>query len=155
MCVQLVKHQWLIWQNYGITSIHKHKIYQFQNRMRTASLIFSAMIALRWELTVTMECSWSFVTYWLFCVCVFQQSTVKFHFIGLKCAHCGGYNTTKNIKPRSFSFSSTKGDNFFVQFTYSISNEMQYSFYLFADNPSTSAWSEIGYFSWISKALEL
>lgn len=39
-----------------------------------------------------------------------QQSTVKFHFIGLKCANCGGYNTTKNIKSRSFTFPSTKGE---------------------------------------------
>ncbi|XP_031623134.1 RING finger and CHY zinc finger domain-containing protein 1 [Contarinia nasturtii] len=52
----------------------------------------------------------------IFCNDCFKQSTVKFHFIGLKCANCGGYNTTKNIKTaRTFSFSSTK------------------------DNPSTSA----------------
>lgn len=41
----------------------------------------------------------------------FQQSTVKFHFIGLKCACCGGYNTTKNIKSRTFSFPSSKGNH--------------------------------------------
>lgn len=74
-----------------------------------------------------------------------QQSTVKFHFIGLKCANCGGYNTTKNIKTRSFSFSSTKG-----KADVDILNRYQallpFSYCLFVcllrtDNPSTSAWS--------------
>lgn len=48
MCVPLVKHQWLIWQNYGSTSTLKHKICPFQSRMRTVLLIFFATIALRW-----------------------------------------------------------------------------------------------------------
>lgn len=43
--------------------------------------------------------------------CSSQQSKVKFHFIGLKCASCGGYNTTQNIKTRNFTFSNSNGTN--------------------------------------------
>lgn len=32
-----------------------------------------------------------------------QQSTVKFHFVGLKCGNCGGYNTSQNIQKRTWT----------------------------------------------------
>lgn len=51
----------------------------------------------------------------IFCNDCCKQSTAKFHFVGLKCSFCGGYNTSQNIKKRSWSLSKTK------------------------DNPSTSA----------------
>lgn len=36
----------------------------------------------------------------IFCNDCHKQSTVKFHFIGLKCFYCGGYNTTQDGKRR-------------------------------------------------------
>lgn len=39
----------------------------------------------------------------------FQQSSVKFHFVGLKCGFCGGYNTSQNMKKRTWTLSNSKG----------------------------------------------
>lgn len=36
----------------------------------------------------------------IFCNDCHEQSKAQFHFVGLKCQHCGGYNTTQDVKRR-------------------------------------------------------
>lgn len=135
MPVPLANSRCLTWSNCGIIWTMKSLLLQCPKSMITSMLIFFAKIVIRYVCFVCLSLShyhhynYYYITLLLhicfaqlfynhfYCL---QESTVKFHVVGLKCQNkeCGGYNTTRTQKRNtnnettpSTSSEDTKDDN--------------------------------------------